>query len=98
MEDDIKPALVKGLRSMQLVFKGFRYVRNSSAGKASYWRCENRDCPGKLTTDEELNVRNAHEHSHEPNPDKCEAKRVRADALARAIAEPSKSSNEVSIH
>ena len=57
--------------------------------------CENGDCPGRLTMDEERNVRNAHAHSHKPNPDQCEVKRVRADALTRAVAEPSKSSNEV---
>ena len=89
----LKPVLVKRLRSRELIFKGFRYLRNSSKGNATYWRCENNDCPGRLTTDEERNVRNAHAHTHKPNPNQVEAKRVRTDA--RAVAELSKSSNEV---
>ena len=97
MEDEVKPVLVKGMRSLQLVLKGFRYVSNYSSVNTTYWRCENRDCPGKVTTDGELNVRNAHGHSHEPNPDEGEVKQLRADDLAGAVSEPSKSSHEVGI-
>ena len=42
--------------------------------KAINWQCKNGDCPGRLTNgnDEELNFRNAHADSHEPNQDQCE--------------------------
>lgn len=77
----LKPVLIKRL-SWQLIFKGFRYVKNGSKGYATYWRSENGDCSGRLTTEEEWNVRNAQALSQKPNPNQCEVKRARADALA----------------
>ena len=93
-----RPVLIKGLRSIQLIYRGFRYVRNRTVKDSTYWRCEDKSCSGKLTTkNEALEVSNAGDHNHDPKEDDCEIKRLRSETLTKALASPSLPSNEVSI-
>ena len=92
-----RPVLVKGLRAMQLLYKCYRYVRISGDDNTTYWRCESRSCPGRITTSGELETRNENGHNHEANPEEYESKRLRATMFEEARNNPSSPANEVRI-
>lgn len=62
------------------VHNDFIYSKNSTSENIVYWICQDRYCPGKLTT--VLAYENAKEenmtfpHNHRPVPDKIEAPRL----------------------
>ena len=98
--DSQKPILILG----GLIYRGYRYIRNRGIKRKTdnkeviYWRCHDRSCPGKMTTiGNEIEVSNVSNHTHAPDMEKCEAKRIRSDLVKRAEMQPSTASTEVNI-
>ena len=71
-----------------LIYQGHRYIRNREIKRKAddkeliYWRCQDRSCPGKMTTIGEVKeVSNVSNHTHAPDLEKCEAKIIRFDLV-----------------
>jgi len=58
-----RPLVIKGRNADQIVYCGNKTTRSSSGEETIYWRCENQECNGKITTKgNNHEIRNQYEH------------------------------------
>ena len=63
METTIK--FVKTTRGKdKLCYNGYYYTRNNATKIVSYWRCEDRMCPGRLILSRNQEVMKTSDHNH----------------------------------
>ena len=91
MDSQHKPLLILG----SLISRGHRYIRNRRIKRKTddkeviYWRCENRLCPGKMTTIRRvMEVSNVSNYTHAPDVYSCECSSEYSRCVA-AIGVPS---------
>jgi hypothetical protein len=54
--------------ALKLAFQGYRYTKEKKANEHKiYWRCENRDCKGRVTTVDDVVVKSSEHNMHAPD-------------------------------
>ena len=66
-----------------LIYDGFKYVVNRKTTSKTFWRCSDRKCLGRVTT-EGSTVKITAEHCHPPNEAKLEAGKLNIKLKSKA--------------
>ena len=84
-----------------MAYKGFQYTKDKATdtdtGVKMYWRCENRNCKGLVTTINDIPVRETEHNVHAPSPHEVEVKKSMArlkDAASSSQDAPSRLVNK----
>jgi hypothetical protein len=84
-----KPQLIRGKRSAQLIYRGYRYTAAKIFPTSKAWECTQHNCRVRLTTSKNgLNVYNFKHHNHPPNLNICEARAARSAMVDAIINSP----------
>lgn len=97
--------LVRGDRGGNiLIFRSFRFHKHQNRGDNTHWRCSNKNCTAKLTTnivdladgvENNIRVLRAEEHCHPPETERIERGIMRQRLVDEVMQDPSRPSIRV---